>query len=128
MRIDEPPVAPMLTRRHARRLRRLRGPLAVASGSRRSTITRDADSPNSVAASRSTPPSEAAARDRDVGADAAGVETAFGQRTAKPPSAQSCADLIKPRDGQIDEQALQRPLARQVERAAAGRAAGRAPS
>ena len=44
------------------------------------TMTRDADSPNSVAASRSTPPSDARPRDVDVGADAAGVEAALGQR------------------------------------------------
>ena len=103
-------------RRHAGRARRVehgvdRDPDATL------TITRDADSPNSVAASRSTPPSDAALGDRRRRRRCRRSRSSIPPaRPPSPPSAQSCADRIEPSRRQIDEQPLQRALARQIQR------------
>ena len=65
-------------------------------GRRRRHDHADADSPNSVAVGDDRDPAPARRRRRqiDVDAEAAGIEAALGERTAKPPSEQSCADSI----------------------------------
>ena len=105
---DAPPPA-------RRPLSRAASTSAVLPGST-ATMTRVADSPNSVAVVRSTPPSPAAA----------GIVTSTpmppvskqhsASATAKPPSEQSCAERNRVAANQVDEQRLQRPLAREIQR------------
>ena len=93
--------------RHAGAPRRLQDRRPSRSGSTL-TSTRDADSPNSVAASRSTPPSEAA----DGTSTSAPMPPVSKQHsasvTASPPSAQSCADRIRRRPPASTSKSLQR--------------------
>ena len=126
---DPQPVAAGLAdhpRRHARRRRPLRAPPCTSSGDA-DTTTRDADSPNSAAASfEPACCADVDAVDRHLGADAAGVEAALGQRHGQAAVRAVVRRPHQPLVGQLDEQILQRALARRDRAPAARRAPDRA--
>ena len=90
---------------------RARAPSVDASRRRRDTITRDADSPKSAAASIQRSGRADATASIDVSAPTPPVSKQHSASvTASPPSEQSCADRIKPSAGQRHQQPLQRAL------------------
>ena len=122
-----PPVRPICSRRHAGRTRRCEHGLETdpaRHSRRRARPTRRRASPPASRRRRPTRPRGIAT----LAPSPPASKQHSASVTANPPSAQSCADRIRPSLRQIDQQLLQRAFARRDRAPAACRAAARARS